>query len=100
MAKEISPEERLLSLIKNKNRKSADVAAPAPATRKTPLESVASKTDERISGMLRSDIFRNKLFEPSILKTVNKYLIVILGILTLYFLAESRVQITVDTGWY
>ena len=88
MAKEISPEERLLSLIKNKNRKTADAAAPAAAPRKAPAESVVSKTEERISGMLKSDLFRSKLFEPSTLKSVNKYLVVVLGILILYFLAD------------
>ena len=88
MAKDVSPEERLLSLIKNKNRKAADAAAPAPALRKAQAESVVSKTDERITGMLKSDLFRSKIFEPSILKNVNKYLIVILGILAIYFLAD------------
>ena len=92
MAKDISPEERLLSLIKNKKRPAGDTAASAPApsvaSRKAPVESVISKADERISDMLKSDLFRNKLFEPSTLRNVNKYLIVILGIFILYFLAD------------
>ena len=79
MTKDTSPEERLLSLIKKKNKKAPEAA---------PVESVVSKADERISGMLKSEVFKNKVFEPSRLKSVNKYLVAVLGILILYFLID------------
>ena len=90
MKKEISPEERLLSLIKTKNRTAIPVQIPQTAQtpqmpKETPAETVISKADERLDGMLKSELFKNKLFEPAILKSVNKYLVVILGILLLYF---------------
>jgi hypothetical protein len=85
--KDISPEERLLDLIKGKNKKSKD-AAVAQAPGKTPSESVVSKADERISGMLKGELFKNKLFEPSTLKNVNRYLVVVLIILIFYFIID------------
>ena len=99
MAKETSPEERLLNLIKGKNKKAAEapvaikapVTAPAAAPKKPermPAETVVSKADKCISGMLKSELFKNKFFEPVMLKTMNRYLIIILGILLLYFLID------------
>jgi type II secretory pathway component PulC len=47
-----------------------------------------SKADQRLDGMLKSELFKNKLFEPSTLKNVNRYLVVILAVLLLYFLVD------------
>ena len=97
MAKDTSPEERLLNLIKSKNKKAAGapvhVTASAPAAapkapERMPAEIVVSKAGARISGMLKSEFFKNKFFEPVMLKAVNKYLIIILGVLLLYFLID------------
>ena len=85
--KDISPEERLLSLIKNKNKKEA-VAAEQQAPKEESAETVMSKAEERISGMLKSELFKNKLFEPSTLKNVNRYLVILLALLLLYFIAD------------
>ncbi len=85
--KDISPEERLLSLIKNKNKKAAAITTPQ-APKEASGEAVISKADERLDGMLRSELFKNKLFEPSTLKNVNRYLVVILVVLILYFMID------------
>ena len=79
--KEISPEERLLDLIKNKNKK---VVAP----KEMPVVTVMSKADERLDGMLKSELFKSKLFEPSTLASVNKYLVAVLAVLILYFVID------------
>ena len=99
MAKETSPEEKLLNLIKGKNKKAAGapavtkapVMAPAAEPKepdRMPAEAVVSKTDERISGILKSELFKNKFFEPAILKNINKYLVIVLGVLLLYFMTD------------
>ena len=87
MVKDTSPEERLLSLIKSKNKKAKE-AAPPPAPQEAKAEPAASKADARLDGMLKGELFKNKIFEPSTLKNVNKYLVVILGILVLYFVID------------
>ena len=87
MAKDISPEERLLSLIKKKPRKEPGAHAPetdAKAQSGTP----SPKGGVHISGILKSDLFRSKLLEPSSLKNINRYLVAILGILIFYFLID------------
>jgi len=91
MAREISPEERLLSLIKDKKKKPGEAAGKKPpeeAAGPAEARSAFSKADERISGMLKGDLFRNKLFEPAALKAVNRYLLIILALLVLYFFAD------------
>ena len=85
--KDVSPEERLLSLIKNKNKSAVPAAAPA-APKEALTPTVMSKADERLDGMLKSDLFKNKLFEPSTLKNINKYLVIILAVLLLYFMVD------------
>lgn len=86
--KDISPEERLLSLIKSKNKKAVAITAPQDPPKEASDQTVISKADERLDGMLRSELFKNKLFEPSTLKNVNRYLVVILAVLTLYFVID------------
>ena len=69
--KDVSPEEKLLSIIKSKNKNAA--AAPAlQAPKETPGVTIMSKADERLDGMLKSELFKTKLFEPSTLKNLKK----------------------------
>lgn len=108
--KDISPEEKLLNLIKNKKphsvaaqeqifKKKSDAMpdkAPGGELSKEPdvqlgkatVEAVVSKAGEHISGMLKSEIFRSKVFEPARLKIVNKYLLIVLGVLAFYFIID------------
>jgi hypothetical protein len=84
MAKETSPEERLLSLIKSKTKRAPAPASPAQKEAKH----ASPKADERLSGILKNEVFKNKLFSPPVLKRVNKYLIIILGLLFVYSIAD------------
>jgi type II secretory pathway component PulC len=86
MAKDVSPEERLLKLIKNKAKPNGPAALQADIAKTS--ATIASKADERISGMLKSDIFKGKVFEPQTLKSLNKYLFIVLGVLALYLLID------------
>ncbi|MFA5143374.1 MAG: hypothetical protein WC522_04305 [Candidatus Omnitrophota bacterium] len=88
MVKETSPEERLLSLIKKKARK--EESGPEPKIPQAPETEVAKiiKTNERISKVLKSELFKNKLFEPASLKNLNRYLILVFAFLILYFVID------------
>ncbi|MDD5428420.1 MAG: hypothetical protein PHI58_04180 [Candidatus Omnitrophica bacterium] len=108
--KDISPEEKLLNLIKNKKHSSpaahneapgktaaavfdetpSKIPGPDPVKEQDAAQAraVISKTEERVSGILKNEIFKSKVFEPSRLKAVNRYLIIVLGILSLYFFID------------
>ncbi len=73
--KELSPEEKLLGVIKKKKKPEI---LPVP-------ESVP---DKKVSAILKSGIFRAKIFSPASLKKTNRYLAVILGVLLLYFIID------------
>jgi hypothetical protein len=88
MAKDTSPEEKLLSLIKNKSKKPDDKFESSNVPQASPIESIAAKADERIAGVIKSEIFKSKMFEPARIKKVNRYLILILGLLFLYFVID------------
>lgn len=80
MRKDTTPEEKLLKLIKKKKE---PAESPKPEDAKP-----ASQGPARLDGVLKSEIFKNKIFEPSALKNINKYLVIILGIGAVYFLAD------------
>ncbi len=80
MRKETTPEEKLLKLIKKKKEPLA-----VPTTGEIKPEGQAPA---RLDGVLRSEIFKSRMFEPAVLKNINRYLIIALGIITSYFLAD------------
>ncbi|MFA6321268.1 MAG: type II secretion system protein N [Candidatus Omnitrophota bacterium] len=109
--KDFSPEEKLLNLIKNKkpsssiqpqdnvfekpmpeiSRKNQSKTSDAELLKepeKKPADTFGSKAEERISGILKSEVFKSKVFEPSRLKLANRYLIIALGVLSLYFVID------------
>ena len=89
MAKNISPEEKLLSIIKNKGRaKKQEPADSAKEQSKNAAQAFQAKADEKLTNVLKSGMFKNRLFEPETLKTVNKYLFIALGILLSYFVID------------
>ncbi|MDO8525268.1 MAG: hypothetical protein Q7S07_02125 [Candidatus Omnitrophota bacterium] len=88
MPKDVSPEEKLLGLIKKKRKTPVGARADTAEAQNRPVVSVMAKADERVSKMLKSGILKNKFFEPSALKAMNRYLAAILGILILYLLAD------------
>lgn len=90
MRKDTSPEERLLALIKNKDRKG--VSAPGqPAGEGQGGRDKADSASKGARGFgtaLRAELFRNKLFEPATLKSVNMYLAIVLCGALAYLLAD------------
>ena len=71
MAKDTSPEEKLLSLIRNKSKKPAEPPASANVPENSTVESISAAADERISGILKGEIFKSKIFEPARIKKIN-----------------------------
>ncbi len=88
MPKDVSPEEKLLGLIKKKRKSPAGTYADPAQIHNKPEASLMSKADKHVSKILKTTALKNKFFEPSSLKAMNRYLIAILGILILYLLAE------------
>ncbi len=106
--RDVTPEEKLLNLIKNKKHEklpqeektAGKVSEPAGITPRAadssfPKESEpnntslpASKTEEKILRILKSEIFKSEMFDPSRLKLVNRYLIIASCVLSLYFFIE------------
>ena len=86
--KDTSPEEKLLSLIKNKNKSVVPAHTVAQPAKEAPAETTMPKADRRLDGMLKSELFKNKLFEPSSLKNINRYLVAILALFLLYFIID------------
>jgi len=80
MRKETNPEEKLLKLIKKKK----EPPSPPKAEELKPEKPAPARLD----GVLKSEIFRNKMFEPAAMKNMNRYLVIALGIITLYFLID------------
>lgn len=90
MRKETSPEERLLALIKNKDRK--DQSAPGQPAGEgqngRDKTSPASKGGTGLGSAFRTELFQNKLFEPATLRSVNMYLAIVLCGALMYLLAD------------
>jgi hypothetical protein len=91
MEKEISPEERLLALIKGKS-KSNGAGRPPDSAQRARAEEVGGEKKSRIRAYLseffKSDIFKNRIFDPRRLVIVNRYLVIITAILFFYLLVE------------
>lgn len=89
MQKDISPEERLLALIKGKGKKAADSATGQSDLKKTRLEMPTKREGHfYLSKIFKLSLFKNKVFEPLVLKTINKYLIVISIVLIVYLIFD------------
>lgn len=82
MHKDISPEERLLALIKKKGK-----------DKKIPSQDISQDTEAKVTrheiiAKRESRLFKNKIFDPKTLRYVNRYMSVILAILVLYFMFD------------
>lgn len=91
MHKDISPEEKLLSIIKGKRNKTADALAPKAEEKGSDTATAAlqaSKIDDYIAALLKNNFLKNNIFDPGALKVFNKYMIIILIITTLYFFID------------
>lgn len=90
MQKDISPEERLLSIIKGKHTKADDTGAPKPEAKNNKAEIPApkNKIDDYILAVLKNSFFKNSLFDPKILKVFNKYMVMLLALIALYIILD------------
>lgn len=91
MKKDISPEEKLLSIIKGSHEKASDdkdgaVAPENSANAKT--AGSANRIDDYISIILKNSFFKDNIFNPDVLKTFNKYASITLMLLFLYLLGD------------
>lgn len=91
MHKDISPEEKLLSIIKGKRD---DVPAEKSAPKETDNAGKPENTrfgnilDNYVSRILKSSLFKNNLFSPKILRMFNRYMTVIVVIAFVYFISD------------
>lgn len=90
MHKKMSPEERLLALIRGKHKKAESpaphqAAGPRPEQKEKNLPSFISAA---LASKIFKDISKNRLFEPAFLKALNRYLAGALILLAVIFLAD------------
>lgn len=90
MQKDISPEEKLLSIIRGKQDKAAgkDTGENGTKDDKTKTAASQSKIDSYLSNFLKNSFLKNTVFEPHILKMFDKYMVVVVGLLMLYLFAN------------
>lgn len=94
MTNKMTPEERLLALIKGKRKKEGEIPKEAPGA---PIMDSQPEPDVRppkpkrrdyLADLLKAPIFRNKFFNPHNLKTLNLYLIYAIAIIAVYLIIE------------
>lgn len=91
MQKDISPEEKLLSIIKGNHEKAPaekDAAREAAKDVKSGPDKPGNKADEYIELMLKSSFFKNNIFDPDVLRVFNRCTAIIAVIIILYFIAD------------
>lgn len=88
MGKDImTPEERLLALIKGKKEKPASPAIGNSDSKEIGPQALSKKWFH-LPGIFKYGLFKNKVFEPVFLKSFNKYLVGIFLILTAYLIFD------------
>jgi hypothetical protein len=83
----MSPEEKLLSVIKGKERSAAKEGAGGGAGAVTP-EIATDRMNAYISAALKNSFFRNSIFDPAVLRVFNRYMAVALALLLVYILFD------------
>jgi hypothetical protein len=89
MHKDISPEEKLLSIIKGK-RAVPESTVPKPEIKDTkPAVRVPwGKIDSHISALLKNDFLKNSILDERILKVFNKYAVIIAALIAGYLVLD------------
>ncbi|MDO8535932.1 MAG: hypothetical protein Q7S30_02860 [Candidatus Omnitrophota bacterium] len=89
MHKDISPEEKLLSIIKGKPN-IPENGQPKPETKDaSPLPSAAwGKIDDFVSAILKNDLFKNSVLDARYLKVFNKYAVIVITLITAYLFLD------------
>ncbi|MDP3790740.1 MAG: type II secretion system protein N [Candidatus Omnitrophota bacterium] len=91
MQRDISPEEKLLSIIKgNHDKVPAEKGTGKPDAKDMGIKPVSpsGKIDDYVSIILKSSFFKNNIFDPGILKVFNRCMAIILVIAVLYFIGD------------
>src|SRR3989338_5040508 len=90
MHKDISPEEKLLSIIKGKRDIPEGVGAPSHGAKEIKPVTPASwsKVDDYILAALKSSFLKNSILDPRALKAFNKYTVIIIAIIAGYFILD------------
>ena len=90
MHKDISPEEKLLSIIKGKRDIPEGAGAPSPGAKEIKPVTPASwsKVDDYILAALKSSFLKNSILDPRALKAFNKYTVIIIAIIAGYFILD------------
>jgi len=90
MQKNMSPEEKLLSIIKTK-RNVPEGAAPDPVKKdiSLPLKGPWVKIDGYISAALKNDFLKNSVLNTQVLKTFNRYALILAVIIAAYLILDG-----------
>ncbi len=86
MSKDISPEEKLLSIIKGKQNKPYDAGGVKADVKsgKSDTRSAGKKVDGCIEDILKNSFLKSGSFDPDALKAFNKYAVIILAVIAFY----------------
>lgn len=89
MHKSISPEEKLLSIIKGKQN-IPEESAPRPEIKdiKPIPRSPWSKADDYILAVLKNDFLKNSILDARVLKVFNKYTVIIAALIAGYLILD------------
>jgi hypothetical protein len=89
MHKEISPEEKLLSIIKGK-QSVPEENAPKPEIKDIKPQPRASwsRIDDYIVTILKNDLLKNNVLDAQILKVFNKYTVIIAALVAVYLVLD------------
>jgi len=89
MHKDISPEEKLLSIIKGKQN-TPDSGAPRPEIKDTKPVSPSpwSKIDGYVLAVLKNDFLKNSVLNAEALRIFNKYAVVAAALVTVYLFLD------------
>lgn len=89
MQPDISPEEKLLSIIKGSRDKPQEQIDNGKLSKKddglVPVKA-GSRFDDYLSIVLKSSFFKSSVFDPDILKVFNKYMAIVVALMSLYFI--------------
>ena len=86
MPKDISPEEKLLSIIKGKQNKPYDAGGAKADVKGSGSDtgSAGRRIDGYIEDILNNSFLKSSSFDPDALKAFNKYMVITLAVIALY----------------
>jgi len=88
MHKDISPEGKLLSIIKAKQNTPEEVAPKLKIKDISVPRASWSKVDDYISAVLKNDFLKNSILDARILKDFNKYAVIIAALIAGYLILD------------